>query len=308
MIKNFTVHKTGMAGLLLVILGALAGAITGAGLAQPEAVVVIDDRGREIAVPQPVERIVVAGTPLYSEILVDIGALSQIVGVTASPDNPIEVKDIASVGDSLQPNIEEIIALEPDVVFGAVFGVRDQLEGAGIIVVTPVSFITKLPDTFKIIRDVGRVTGHAERADALIGQISESVVSIESLVAQETRPRAAFLFSSATDSPPYAAGKGSVEGEILARAGGENLFGDVEGGNLVSFESLLERDPEYIFVDPSQVQFISENPVLAEVSAVKNGRVIGIKASMLTSTRVTEALRAMAEALHPAALSPNEGK
>ena len=298
--------KARLLKLFLLATGLLAGLFASAGMAQADKVVVVDDRGKEITIPQPVTRVVVAGTPLYTEILVDIGALGLIVGVTDSPDNPPEVDDLPKVGDSLQPNIEEVIALEPDVVFGAIFGVRDQLEAAGIIVVTPVSFITKIPDTFKVIRDLGKIVDHVAQAELLIGQISEAVVDVESIVAQEERMSTAFLFAFSSESPPFAVGKGSVEGELIARAGGRNLFGDVDGGNVVSFEAVIERDPDFIFTDPSQIKFITENALLSDVSAVKNGRVFGISASSLTSTRIAETLQKMALALHPSLFTATE--
>ncbi|MBI1729749.1 ABC transporter substrate-binding protein [Candidatus Acetothermia bacterium] len=300
MFKKVFHSRSRMAGLLLLALGLIVGLLASSpGLAQSDKVVIVDDRGKEIVVPQPVHRVVVAGTPLFTEIMIDIGASDLLVGVTDSPDNPSEAANITKVGPSLQPNVEDIIALKPDVVVGAVYGTRDQLEAAGIIVVTPVGFVTQLPDIFKIIRDMGAITGHVVQDELLIGQISEAVVSVESQVAQEPRPRVAFLFASSPDTQPYAIGKGSVEGELLSRAGGENVFGDVAGGNTISVEAILERNPEFIFTDSSQVENITKNPVLATVSAVANHHVIGIHASSLTSTRVAETLQAMANALHP---------
>lgn len=279
---------------------ALLGVCFNAGWAQPENVV-LDDRGRAIALPPSVERVVVAGTPLYAEILVDLGALNSLVGVTDSPDNPPQVADVVKIGPSFpSPNIELIIALEPDVVLGAVFDVRDQLEAAGLTVVTPVAFIAGIGDLFTTIEAVGVVVGKRYEAAALIDAISRQIVLVESAVVQEEPVRAAFLFPS-DDGPPFAAGKGSIEGELLTRAGGSNVFSDVAGGNVVSLEELIVRDPQVIFTAPSQVALITDNRPLEAISAVKNGRVFGVKASSLTSTRVADTLQAMAKALYPQA-------
>jgi iron complex transport system substrate-binding protein len=285
-------------GILLLLTGLALGWITsGAGLAQSK-VIIVDDRGKEIEVPLPVERVVVAGTPLYTEILVDLGAKDLIIGVTESPNNPPEVSDVPRVGQPFQPNVETILALEPDVVLGAIGDVRDQLEAAGLIVVTPVLFIQSLPDIFYIMDVTGLIADRAVEAELLIGRISERIVSVESVVVQRDRVRSAFLFAP-PDTPPFAVGRGSVEGEILARAGAENVFADIEGVQQVSFEAVVERDPDVIFTDPAQIENITNNPLLRDVKAVQEGRVVGVKASALTSTRVAEALRAMAEALHP---------
>lgn len=285
---------------------ALLGACFNAGRAQPQRVV-LDDRGMAITIPTLVERVVVAGTPLYSEILVDLGALDLLVGVTDSPDNPPQVADVVKIGPSFpSPNIELIIALEPDVVLGAVFDVRDQLEAAGLTVVTPVAFITGIGDLFTAIEAVGLVVGKEAEAAALVSAISRQIVLVESAVVQEEPVRAAFLFPSA-DGPPFAAGKGSIEGELLTRAGGSNVFSDVAGGNVVSLEELIVRDPQVIFTAPSQVALIGGNPLLSGISAVRNARIFGVKASSLTSTRIADTLQAMAKALYPQAF-PDQAK
>jgi len=285
-------------GSALVLVLALALGLFGPGWGQVRHVVV-DDRGREIPVPAVVERVVVAGTPLYTETLLDLNARDVLVGITDSPNNPAAAEGIPTVGPSFpSPSIERIVDLEPDVVFGAVFEVRDRLEAAGLTVITPVSFISGIEDLFTVVEMLGLVVDRSLEAALLVGRISRELVSVESRVTQRPRRPAAFLFAS-EGNPPFAAGRGSLEGELLARAGATNAFADVDGGGNVSVEAILERDPEVIFTDPSQIERITGNPVLAEVTAVANGDVVGIKASSLTSTRVAEALLAMARALHP---------
>lgn len=296
--RTVTVTLTFLVTVILLVAGLLLG---GMSLTQAQTkVVVVDDRGQEIVIEEPPERVVVAGTPLYTEILIDVEALELLVGVTSSADNPPEVADVPKIGSSLQPNVEQVIELEPDVVFGAVGDSREQLEDAGLTVVTPIGFITSVPDIFKVARVVGLVVGRQVEAELLIGGISEAIVEVESRVAQRDRPRTAFLFLP-SEGPPFAVGRGSVEGEMLARAGAENVFSDIQGVKQVSVEAVIERDPAVIFTDPSQIEKVEGDPRLAEVSAVKDGRVFGVKASALTSTRVAEALRTMASALHPEA-------
>lgn len=286
--------------MLAVLFAAWLAAYVGVGLAE-SASAIVDDRGVEVPIPPSVARVVVAGTPLYAEILVDLGALDLLVGVTESPDNPPQVAGVTSIGPSFPaPNIELIIALEPDVVLGAVFDVRDRLEAAGLTVITPVAFITGIGGLFNVIEAVGLVVGKGGEAEVLVNRISRRIVLVESAVVQEEPVPAAFLFPSG-DGPPFAAGKGSIEGELLARAGGVNVFSDVAGGNVVSLEELIARDPHVIFTDLSQVALITNHPLLAGVSAVKGGRVFGVKASSLTSTRVADALQAMAKAMYPQA-------
>ncbi len=267
-------------------------------------VTVVDDRGEEIAIPARPERIVAAGTTLYIEVLLDIGAGDRIVGVASSPDNPPEVADLPQVGPSYSPSVETILALEPDLVLGAWGEVRDKLEESGVTVLTtgrPGGFIASIFDVFTTIRTVGTAVGNLAQAEELIGKIAEQVVRVESAVLGLQPVRAAFLYMQAPDTPPYAAGSGSIENELILRAGGTNVFAEVPGFPQVSLEEVLARDPRVIFTDPAQVANILRSGLLQNVAAVQGERVFGIKASATTSTRVAETLQAMAELLHPEA-------
>ncbi|MCK4392733.1 ABC transporter substrate-binding protein [Candidatus Bipolaricaulota bacterium] len=261
---------------------------------------VIDDRGREITIESQPNRIVVAGIPLYTEILIGLGALDRLIAVAASPDNPPEVADLETVGPSFSPNVEVILSLEPDLVLGPGDwgGERPALEAAGITVLnTP--YLTSIPDIFSTIRTVATAVGSRKEAKVLIGRIAEEIITIESTVLGEISVKAAFLYAGTPDTPPYAAGSGAIENELILRAGGKNVFSDVQGFPQVSFEEILSRDPEVIFTDPSQIENITNNALLQGVSAVKDERVYGIKASHVTSTKVAKVLRVMSGFLHP---------
>ena len=266
-----------------------------------------DNRGRVITIPQRPMRIV-SGAALFTEVLFDIGAGSWVVGVAASPDNPAEASGLPQIGPSFQPNVEKIIALKPDLVFDVMGQARDALENAGLIVVTPVGFISHVSDILDITAVVGRVTDNCPQAQVLAGQLSEAIVRLESRVLDLERVSSAFIYASQGSPPFFAAGRGAIESELLARAGGRNVFADIQGVRQVGLESLINRDPDFIFTDPSQVKYFTGNKLLANLKAVKSGQVVGIKASSVTSTRVAQALRAMAQALHPEAFPPKSHK
>ncbi len=267
--------------------------------AQTYPVTVVDDRGIQITIANRPERIISIGA-LYTEILIGLGGLDRLVGVAESPDNPTAVADLPTVGSSFAPNVEVILSLEPDLVLGATDwgGERPALEKAGVIVLTT-SLLTSLSDLFTTIRTVGIASGLNSEAEVLIGQIAEAVIRVESTALGPSRVKTAFLYAGTPDTPPYAGGSGTIEHEMILRAGGENVFADVTGFPQVSFEAILSRDPEVVFTDPSHIANIVDNPLLGAVSAVKHDRVHGIKASHVTSTKVAEVLETMSELLHP---------
>lgn len=257
-----------------------------------------DDRGTSVTIESRPQRIV-AVAALYAEILVGLGSLDRLVAVAESPDNPPEASGLPSVGPTYAPNVELIIAYEPDLVLGATDwgGERPALEAVGITVLTTplLMSVTSILDS---IRDVADAVGESERGARLIGRIATDIVGAEEAALGLSAVSAAFLYATSTDDPPYTAGSGAIENELILRAGGSNVFGDVSGFPQVGFEEILTRDPQVIFTAPSQIENIVGNPVLQSVSAVANGRVYGIRASVVSSTRVAEALRSMIEALH----------
>jgi ABC-type Fe3+-hydroxamate transport system substrate-binding protein len=272
--------------------------VTVPALSQGFPVTVRDDRGIDIVIPGSPQRIVALGA-LYAQIVVDLGATDRLVGIADSPENPPEVAGIPSVGPTYAPSVEVIVSLDPDLVLGATDwnGDRAALEGAGLLVLTT-PLLASVGDILDSVRTVGAALGEDEGALREAGAIAEAIVRIESEAFGADPLRAAFLYPSTPDDAPYAAGGGSIEGELLYRAGTRNIFADLAGFPQVSMEAILARDPEIIFVAETQVSILLAMTALESVSAVRNGLVVGIRASDAASTRVAEVLRAMVDAIH----------
>ncbi len=261
-------------------------------------VTVIDDRGQEITIERLPERVVTIGA-LYAQIVVDLGAIDRLIAIGETEDNPPEVVGLPSAGPTYAPSVELILAFEPDLVLGATDygGERPALEAAGVTVLTT-PWLTSIAAIFETIRVVGASLGADESGALLIGRIAAEIVEAEALALGKPTVTAAFLYASSPDDPPYAVASDAIEHELVLRAGGLNVFSELQRTSQVSFEEVIERDPKVIFTAPSHVENIVGNPLLQGVSAVANGRVVGIRASVVASTRVAEALLAMIEALH----------
>jgi len=277
-------------GVILLVLGFAVGA-------QSFPAIVVDDRGREITLDTAPERIVVVGA-MYAQIVVDLGAADRVVGIADSPENPPELHEVTRVGASFAPSVELILALAPDLVLGVTdwSGDRETLERVGITVLsTPL--VTGVADVLDAIRTLGTAIGQATAAAEIVCGLAETIVRIEGAAFGATPLRAAFLYMAEANTPPYAAGSGTVEGELVYRSGNLNVFADVPGFPQVSLESVLERDPQIVFTSPTHVDFILASASLAAVSAVRDRRVVGVNAADATSTRVAELLRLMVDAL-----------
>lgn len=292
-------HGAHLGRTLLAALILLAISVTACGFP----VSVDDDRGTQLTFSAAPDRVVTI-VALYAEILVHLGAQERIVAMADSPDNPEVLDGLPSVGTAFAPSVEAILGVEPDLVLGAWGEVRDALERMGTPVLTlggPGGYIGTVGKILAVIRELGEVFGVAEQAAHLVGEIAVSIVETESVVLGRAPVRAAFLYVLGPDTPPYAMGRDSTEHELLLRAGGTNVFADLQGFPQVSVEEVLARDPEVIFTDPTQVEHIVTSHRLARTTAVTEGRVYGIGAAETTAVRVAEALQRMAQYLHPEA-------
>jgi len=263
-------------------------------------VAVTDDRGLEIVIADEPTRIVAVGA-LYAQILVDLGALDRVVAVAESDDNPPEVWALPSVGHVFAPSVETIVGYAPDLVLGPTDwgGERPALESAGITVLsTPL--LTSVLSVLETVQTVGAAIGADQEAALLVGSIAADVIAAEGEVLDLPAVSAAFLYAVSAQDPPYTAGAGAIEHELILRGGGTNVFADAGPFPQVSFEEVVARDPAVIFTAPSQIANVLGNPFLQTTRAVKEGRVYGIRASLVSSTRIAEALRMVIAGLHGA--------
>ena len=125
---------------------------------------VTDDLGRVVTVPVKITR-VVSTAPSVTENVFAVGAGDRLVGVTTFCDYPEEAKAIAKVGDTLNPNMETIVALKPDVVLvstaSQIEAFMKTLEANGIAVY--VTSPATLDDVFKHLDKAWRPVWHARR-------------------------------------------------------------------------------------------------------------------------------------------------
>jgi len=182
-----------------------------------------------------------------TEIVVALGAVDRLVGVAEPVDaEPGVERAIARV--PVVGGLESIVAAAPDLVVGLhVVAEQDPelvraLEERGIAVVLPA--LERLDDLEALVADLGARLDVAAPAAALRGRLDARIDA--ATVAPARRPRV--LVYDCCD-PPFTAGARTVEDELIARAGGANLFGDLDAGwTHVSWEEAIARGPELIVV------------------------------------------------------------
>ncbi len=275
---------------LLVALICLSVALTSFALAEQGSPVTITDMtGREITLEKPAERIV-ALTASDCEILFAIGAGEYLVGRGEYCDYPSEVFEVPSVQSGYETNLEQIIALNPDVLLMSTMAQTEEqvkmLTDAGIAVV--VSDASDIEGVYEAIEMIGALMGKNEEADAVIANMKatfEKVASLKSDIENET----VYFEVSPLEYGLWTAGKGTFMDEIASMLGLENCFSDVDGWAEISEEQILKRDPDYI-VTISMYYGVGETPVeeikhrtgWEDMKAVKNGAILNLQNNELS--------------------------
>ena len=256
--------------------------------AAADSIIVIDAADRRVALAGPARRIV-SLVPSATATLHAIGATHALVGRTDFDRQPWAA-DLPSVGGGLEPSLEAIVALDPDLVvrFGGPQDPRTprRLDELGV------PFLTVRPDRIEDIletaRLLGDVTGMVSGADSLTAVIESGLDEIRAAVAERRRLRVAYVLGG---SPPWVSGPGTYIDEVLTLLGGDNVFADL--GTLysaVSPEDLRTRDIDVVLLSASS-QF--------DQSLAPDARVVTIGDALeIPGPDVVEAARHVAELLH----------
>lgn len=249
---------------------------------------VVDMRGREITFDE-VPKTIAALQASDVEVLYAIGAGDSLVGVGEYCNYPAEAQEKAVLASGGNTNIEQIVALAPDVlIIGDMAQTEEQvrqLTQAGIQVV--MTNPRDIEGAYQAIELLGQVSGRDEQARQLIEQMKSGFEEIRQK-AKGSEPTVYFEISP-LEYGLWAAGSATFMQELCEMVGAKNIFEDIEGWQQVSEEQVLERDPDVIFTvamyageGPTPVDEICSRPGWQAVHAVQNGRVYQVDNDELT--------------------------
>ncbi len=259
-----------------------------AAFAESPSITVTDMYDREITLTEPATRIV-ALTPSDCEILCALGCEDALVGRGEYCDYPESILEVPVVQSGADTNIEEILALEPQVVLMSDMAQSEEqvnrLEENGVRVV--VSNAEDIDGVYTAIRMIGALMGRGVEAEALIADMQGTFDEIAAK--SESAGKTVYFEVSPLQWGLWTAGAHTFMDELASMCGLTNAFADVDGWQAISEEQVLERDPDYIVTitmyygeGPTPVEEILGRAGWNDLKAVVNGNVFNADSNAIS--------------------------
>ncbi|MBA3770249.1 MAG: cobalamin-binding protein [Blastocatellia bacterium] len=274
--------------------------------------IVTDDLGRSISVPAKVTR-VVSTAPSVTENIFAVGAGDRLIGVTTFCDYPEAAKSVAKIGDTMNPNIESIVALKPDIVF---VSTASQIEafmktleqnGIAVYVMNPNS----IGSVIDLLETLATIFGTEVGAKESIDRLKQRWAAVNAVTLKSRldpgheidfyKVTPIKVFVQISREPLFTVGKSAFLTDIVVSAGGKSVTANIGTAfPKLSKETALALNPEVIILSDSPDNQ-EPNEVFKNSPAVKNGRVYKIDADLLSrpGPRLVDALEQIAKYLHP---------
>lgn len=244
----------------------------------------MDGDGDTVRLRQPARR-VVSLVPDATDLLIDIGALSQIVGRTQYDAEP-ELDRVPSMGGTVTPDLERVRALDPDLVIVGTgekrAATRAMLRQMGLSV-----YAAPIHDTasfFQSARALGLLVGRDSSAAATITRVRNGFSAVRASATGRTAPTVAFIITS---TPPTTTGPTTYIAELIRLAGGKNVFDDATADwPRVSIEQIVHRSPDIVLVVERDTidqagRALQDAPGWRSLAAAHHGRIVAVPADLI---------------------------
>lgn len=264
-----------------------------------------DEIGRRLTINNA-PRHIVSLAPGITEILYALNLEAKIAGVTSFCNWPREARQKPQIGGFINPSIEKIVSLQPDLILATVDGNRkdiiQQLERLGLAV-----YVTNPQDVKGImgsILHIGEITSEKKNARALVGRLQKRLDNITEQTQKKIKPR---IFFQIGLDPVITAGQNTFINEMISLAGGINIAAsDMARYPRYSAEGILSGAPDIILFAPmaNDSEFTAVKKFwqkFPEIPAVKKNKIYPIETDLISraSPRIIDAVEKMALIFHP---------
>lgn len=290
--------------------------LVGCGQAQTEQTeqsqTVIDREGNQVVLPEQVDKII-SLAPSITETLVDLDLADKLVAVDKYSLQVEGVNKDLPIFDIMSPDAENIVMLEPDVIFGTGMSKSDgtdpfapMVEMGAFVTVVPTS--TSIEGIKEDILYIGQVTETEQRAQAIVDNFDKKINEILDKVEQykkENKEEVTVYFETSPMPDAYTFGQDTFLNDMLNLLGAKNIFGEETGWLPVSEEQVVDKNPDVILTNAgfleTPVEDIKNRAGWENIDAIKNDRVYLIDKD--SSARANEnsiiAFEQMAKSLYP---------
>jgi len=274
---------------------------------QEESRSLVDGLGRTVRVPLRPERIV-SLAPSVTESLLALGARDRLVGVTDFCVVPPGGPPLARVGGLLNPSLETIRSLRPDLLVATTSGDDPALAREADALGVPL-YAIHTPDVesvLKSLQDLGRLIGEEGRGRDLVVSLRSRLNVVSDSTAPERRVRSLFVVWG---DPLVVPGHSSFLTDALARAGADSITSDAPAAYpSYDIESAIARAPDAILTTAENralLDRLRSEPAWSRVPAVRSGRLFVVSERIeQPGPEVVSGIEEVARLLHPAAFGP----
>ena len=283
---------------------------------------VVDEVGRTVRLPQPVERIV-SLAPSLTETVYALGLQDHLVGDTAYCDYPADAKKKPKVGGSINPSIELVASLRPDVVLVTESANRFETVRA-LDDLKIASYATKPHTVQEIIASTLKLAdalGAPAAGTALAEDLQQRLLDLQHRIGELPARRVLFVVWT---EPLITAGKNTFIADALRKAGAVSVVDSTQDWPQVSLEEVVRQQPEFLVfaamheeTTPTDLLTLTARPGWRSLEAVRNHKFVVISDAVnRPAPRIVSAIEELARQLHPEAFqeapanpaNPNDGK
>jgi iron complex transport system substrate-binding protein len=265
-----------------------------------------DMQGREVVLAAPPRR-VVSLVPSVTEMIYALGGEDRLVGRTDFCDYPPAARAKTSVGGMINPSLETIVALKPDLVFITSSGNRQETFTQLAHLKIPVYEVAaeRLVDVKDVARRLGTLTGRDAAVGPLVDAIDRRVAGVREAVKPYGRPKVLYVL---WPDPLIVPGRRALVTELIDIAGGASITAaDADDYPRYSLEAAVAKSPEVIVLanhgSTSGPIAIDRWRRLTSLPAVKTGRLRSVDGNLMHryGPRILDGLDQLARAIHPEA-------
>jgi iron complex transport system substrate-binding protein len=271
--------------------------------ANSDALVLRDDLHRDVAFPHSPQRLITM-LPSITETICSLGRCDRLIATDRYSSWPSQVRALPKTGGLVDPAIEMIVGLKPDLVLVSRSQRSvDRLRELGVPIFALSS--DRYADIGRTMRILGQILGVPERAAALERSIDADVhrIGAEQALHRHAQGRAAPSVYFEVDRGPYAAGPQSFIGELLELLGTQNIVtADLGAFPQLNPEYVVRHNPDVIFISAAEGSHLAERPGWETIRAVHDGRLCSFPPAVIDTIvrpgpRVADGMRALARCL-----------